>query len=303
MARGCTQCGAAVEVPSGVFSTSCPFCDSPLVEVEAAQSAIDAVVPFVITKAQAARLLREHLAAAWLAPESVRRVARAEELDAVLLPFTAVDACTRSTYSATIGVDWYRTETYTTTENGKTVVRTRQVRETEWFPLSGEHGRRWFDHLVSASRGLPEAEANALEPYDLGRALPFDPALTAGVLAELPSVSADEQRKVLADELSQRAARDIERSLLPGDRSSQLHVSTRSDVERSRTVLLPVWIAAVAGPKGPLRVLVNGQTGEVVGDLPRSWWKIAALVVVALLVGFAVVSCVLGCGAVMGALR
>ena len=71
-----------------------------------------------------------------------------------------------------------------------------------------------------------------------------------------------------------------------------------------RLVLLPVWIAAVPGPNGPLRMLVNGQTGEVVGEVPRSGWKIAlavALVLLPIAMAVAAAMGVAGLGAAMGA--
>jgi two-component sensor histidine kinase len=65
----------------------------------------------------------------------------------------------RSTYNADIGLYWYETETYTVTVNGRTETRTRQKRHTEWHDLSGSHVKVYSNHLVSGSRGLPEAEA------------------------------------------------------------------------------------------------------------------------------------------------
>jgi hypothetical protein len=55
-------------------------------------------------------------------------------------------------------------------------------------------------------------------------------------------------------------------------------------VDGVRLVLLPVWIAAFRTPKGPLRLMVNGQTGEVVGRVPRSAAKVGCLVAVVLVI-------------------
>src|SRR5690606_27362925 len=148
----------------------------------------DRVVPFVVPRERAAALLRGYLQGHWFAPEAVRKAAKPSELDDVLVPFWVFDAVARTTFSARVGLYWYRTETYTVWQNGKARTRTRRVRETEWFPLDGSHVRQWFDHLVSASKGLPEGEANQLEPFDLGASLPYAPALVAGVAAERPTV-------------------------------------------------------------------------------------------------------------------
>ena len=47
-------------------------------------------------------------------------------------------------------------------------------------------------------------------------------------------------------------------------------------------VLLPVWIAAYRYRGKVFRFLVNGQTGEIVGQAPWSIPKIAALVILVL---------------------
>ena len=278
-ARRCPQCGATIEVDETLMSARCAFCESAMVDDDSTREPVDTVAAFDVPRARAADLLKGYLQGNWLAPESVRRAARADELSPVLIPFYAYDALARTTFTARVGIYWYRTETYTTIENGKTVIRTRRVQETDWHPFEGSHARRWFDHLVSASRGLAEHEANALEPFDLGRAKPFSPAMTAGLAAEHPTVPHEEAKRVAGQELAELEQRTIAASHLPGDTHSGMHSNTTSKIEKVRLVLLPVWIAAFPGPAGAIRLLVNGQTGEVVGEVPRSNWKIGCIVV------------------------
>ena len=289
--RRCPTCGAAVEADESVMSTSCAFCDSPLVDSTHEAEPVDAVAPFVVPKERAVALLKGFLQSQRLAPESVRKAAEPEALEAVFVPFYAYDAMASSEYSAQVGINWQRTETYTAYEDGKAVTKTRTVTETEWFPLSGTHKREWKNHLVSASKGLPEVEANELEPYDLGRAKPYSPALTAGIMAEHPTIAHRQAEDVARNELHGLEKRVIASKILPGDKYQALQTTTHVDVQAVRLVLLPVWIAAVKTPKGPLRLLVNGQTGEVVGKVPRSWTKVillglVAMVILALFLGF-----------------
>ncbi|MCA9571637.1 MAG: hypothetical protein KC656_27550, partial [Myxococcales bacterium] len=277
MLRQCTNCGAAVEVDDAVLSATCRFCDSPLVDGARAAEVVDGVVPFTVPKARARDAIVRWLAGLWFVPTALQRASRADELGAVFVPAYAHEALCRSRWTARIGLHWTRTETYTTVENGKTVTKTRQVTETEWFPTSGTHAVVWHDHLVSASQGLSEAESNALEPFDLGQAVPFAPEVVAGVAAEQPTRTHAEVDAVAHDELLGRA-RDAVARLLPGDRSSGLSVQTDVDVQGVRLVLLPVWIAAVTAGGHTVRVLVNGQTGEVVGQVPTDWGKVVVAV-------------------------
>jgi hypothetical protein len=294
--RACPHCGAHVSLPAGQISEKCAFCDTPLVAWSGEGEPVDLVAPFVLDRAQAMARLKQHLGARFWAPEAVRRL-DPRDLDGVLVPFYCFDATAHSDYSARVGIWWYRTRTYTVVVNGKVQTRTQTVRETEWFPVSGSHVASYQDHLVSGSRGLPEAESNELEPFDLGQARPFAPELLSGWMAELPDVGREQAQRTATDELRQRENKQI-LAFLPGNEKADVGNDTALEVGALRLVLLPVWIATYQHKGRPMRLLVNGQTGEVVGRVPRSWVKIA--LAIALVVG--VVVAILACGGLIAGL-
>lgn len=259
-----------MDLPPEQIAAVCAFCESPLVDAEGAGETVDHVVPFVVDRDRAGRRLRGYLQGRWLAPEAVRRGARPEKLHGVLVPFYVFDGIAASEFDARVGVHWWRT-VYT----GK---RVRRVRETEWFPLSGSHAATYTRQLVSGSRGLPEAEANALEPFDMGKALPFSPPLTAGWIAERPSVDHDEAQRIVAREVAERENAAIRGGFLAGDEVADVHNTTRLAIERVDLALLPVWIATYGHGGKVFRLLVNGQTGETVGKVPTSPVKVGCLV-------------------------
>ena len=284
----CPNCGAAVSIPEGRIADACAFCETPLVRDEdATNEPVDLVAPFRLTRQVAATRLRGRLSGDFWAPEAVRKTADPEELDGVMVPFWCYDATARSQYEGDVGIYWYETKTYTVVVNGKTQVRTKRVRHTEWHRLAGTHVHTYNDHLVSGSRGLPEAEANELEPFDLGQAKKFDPSLIAGLIAERPSVDHDEARATASQELANLENRTIKK-FLPGDTARNVTNHTTTHVDEVRLVLLPVWIATFRHNGEVFRMLVNGQTGEVVGTVPRSKTKIGCAIgcVVLGLLGF-----------------
>lgn len=294
----CPNCGARVDLPPEVVADRCVFCESPVVVAQdGVTEHADRVAPFLIERSAAASKLHTHLQGQWLAPKDVRDTDRPDELKGVLVPFYAHDADARSQWSANVGIYWYRTETYwvTVTRNGKTVreQRTRQVRETEWFPTSGTHAATYTDQLVSGSKGLPEAEANALEPFDLGNSLPWDPRLVAGWIAERPTLDRAHAEAVANQELADLEHRAIS-GFLPGDTHARVQNQTSIDVHDVRLVLLPVWIATYRWRGEVHRMLVNGQTGEVVGKVPKAWGKVALLVAAGLFVLLFLIALVAG---------
>jgi hypothetical protein len=278
----CTGCGARVVFEGPALSGVCSYCDSPMVDEPRALPSFDAVVPFRVPQRGAIERLRTYLDNRRWAPASLRAVpVHARGLRGVLVPFWVYEGVVRSEYRAKIGLHWYRTEKYTDREGKK---QTREVRETEWFPLRGSAARQVEDHVVSASVGLPEPEAVALAPFDLGWSSSYDPRLLSGFEAELPTIAASEAERTAVDELREAEAARILHELLPGDVNRVDAIDSRIEVASRRLVLLPVWVATYRQGDVVLRLLVNGQTGKVVGRVPVSKAKVAALVLALLLV-------------------
>lgn len=280
--RQCTQCGATIEMDARALSAQCAYCDAPLVDEQRATTRLDAVAPFRVTREIAVARLHAYLRGKLWAPRAVKMLAvDGRSLRGVLVPHWVFDGVVRSSYDARVGIHWHRTETY---RDSKGQQRTRTVRETEWFPLSGTAARQVEGHVVSASLGLPEAESNALEPFDLGWAVPVDSRLLSGFEAEVPSIARDRALTTANEELRAAEAQRIQRTLLPGDENRLERIDSQVEIARCRAVLLPVWIATYAHESVTRRLVVNGQTGRCAGDVPVSAAKVTLAVVLGLLV-------------------
>jgi hypothetical protein len=218
--------------------------------------------------------------------DSALRRARVEDLQGVYVPGYLYSAVARSSYRAEIGEDYTETETYTETDSeGKTVTKTRTVTRTEWRSLAGQHCGYVTDVVVTASAGLPNAELEAVEPFDLRQLRRYDPALISGWIAEEPSRGRDDCLAVARQEAVAREGTRLA-AFMPGDSFRDLVHSTTVEWETLDPVLVPVWVLAVRyrDDAPPLRVVVNGQTGEAAGKAPLSAWKIALAVAAGLAV-------------------
>jgi hypothetical protein len=210
-----------------------------------------------------------------------------EKLRGVYLPFWSFSMLAQSIWSAKIGEHWYRTETYTTTENGKTVTRTRQVRETEWWPLRGRHHRYYSGYLVSGSRGLPQQYAEQIKPFRLEALKRYQPYFLAGWLSEEYSVDRDDALIMCQREFSEREQKNVG-SFMPGDTHSSLAVTTDYSEINSDLILLPVYLLSYRYGDKLYRFLLNGQTGKTAGDRPWSSYRIG----IAVAIGIAVVAAI-----------
>jgi hypothetical protein len=268
-------------------TTVCPYCAAP--SVVERPPAPERPLPtfalgFVQTPDKARELARRNLLRrSFWAPSSVRN-ASVEELRGIYVPAWLYSALAESQFSAQIGENYTVTETYTTTENGRTVTKTRQVTKTEWRPLQGRHTEYVPDVLVSASSGLPNAELEQIEPFDLRALRRYHDAIVAGWITEGPSLSQQQCLQQARDEVSSLLDKQLA-AFLPGDSHRELSFSTRFHNEALVVCLLPVWVLALRHDprKPPLRFLVNGQTGKVYGQVPVSWVKVVLAVLLGLL--------------------
>lgn len=275
----CENCGSQMSADLDQRSYVCPFCDSTYVvefagEVTGRQRP-EFVIGFAVTKESAQQLFREWLHDnSWFRPGDLTTQSVAEKQRGVYLPFWSFAMRAQSHWHASIGEYWYRTETYVTRDSkGNMVTRTRQVRETEWWPLSGLHHHYYSGYLISGSRGLPQDQAQRIMPFNLPALKRYEPYYLAGWLCEEYSVERDGALALCQQEFQRREKQNVA-AFLPGDTHRQLNVTTQFDQVSSDLCLLPVYILSYRYRDKLYRFLVNGQTGKCDGDKPWSWTRI-----------------------------
>lgn len=285
LAVQCQSCGAQTSLSPGVTAGRCPFCGSPMVAGAASKRLIKphGLLPFHVTREQAQRMFRAWIAGLWLAPNALRRNADAEGIKGIYIPAWTYDCDTRTDYTGQRGDDYWTTETYTTTENGKTVTRTRQVRKTRWHYVSGTVYNRFDDILVLADNSLPRKYAESLEPWDLPSVVPYSDEYLSGFAAESYQVDLPTgfgiARQAMQDPIERTVRQDI-----GGDHQRIDDMDTRYFDITFKHLLLPVWLSAYRYHDRTYRFLVNARTGEVQGERPYSAVKIALLVMLILAV-------------------
>ena len=280
----CDNCGAEIATDPDQRSFICPFCDSTYVVEYAGTTGRqppEFVIGFAFTRDQAEERFRQWLnEKSWVRPKDLNTAQMEGKLKGIYLPFWSFSMLAESSWSAKIGEHWYRTETYTTRDSkGRMVTRTRRVQETEWWPLSGRHHKYYSGYLVSGSKGLPQSQADRIQPFQLPALKRYKPFYLAGWLAEEYSINGDQALATCREVFRQREKQNIA-AFLPGDTHRGLLADTTFRHIHSDLCLLPVYLVSYRYQDKLYRFLMNGQTGRVSGDKPLSYkrigWAIAA---------------------------
>jgi hypothetical protein len=276
----CTGCGAVTHLDASIRATKCAFCGLPLItgDGDAAQQAADdvvapeALVPFAISQEQAQQRFRQWIQSLWFAPSEIKRDSHAKQMQGVYRPYWTYDTHTISHWTGERGDYYYTTETYTTQENGQTVTKTRQVRHTRWSYVSGVYSDFFDDVLISAGKNM-----DFTTEFQLSGLKPYGPQYLSGYGAERYVVSCEDgwgqAKDVIKDEIYSAVRRQI-----GGDEQRVSSVDTAYNGITYKHILLPLYLSCYRYGGKTFCFQVNGQSGEVQGARPYSFWKIFALI-------------------------
>ncbi|MBK8905980.1 MAG: hypothetical protein IPM53_32675 [Anaerolineaceae bacterium] len=236
----CHGCAVEFVLAPEAISMTCPYCDSVYVtETAAAQEIMPphAVVPFRVSLEQAERALRR-----WVKEVGVERPSFSP-IVGIYLPLWTFDV-------------------------GGEIRWGGQVKKGDnWVPISGNHLLFSNDVRVPASRKLNGELAHAFAGFDLDGLQAYDGRFLADWPAErhtipLADASLQARKQVLHD------LRRNPHKLTLADVHNLKLGSLGLIVESFKLALLPVWLVHYKVDGATFDVLVNGQTGYVVGKRP-----------------------------------
>ena len=279
----CQSCQAISVFKPERVAQNCDFCGSPaLVPYDEIKSPIrpESVLPFKLAESDVRDRVRAWYRSRWFAPNKFKSHAFTDTLHGVYLPYWTFDAHVAAQWTADAGYYYYTTETY---RDSKGQSQTRQVRHTRWEPASGALEHFFDDELVPASRGVAANLLRKVEPFPTKDLTPYDPAYVSGWVVEQYQIdlvaAATHSREAMDAKLRQLCAQQV-----PGDTHRNLQVDADYSAQTFKHVLLPVWLLTYQYGARTFQVLANGFTGAVGGKYPKSWIKIAILVIAILIV-------------------
>ncbi len=249
----CESCGGAVVYQVRAQAGACLFCGAKALVVappqDAPPPAPDAWIAPTVDHAKAIARFRSWAGASWWRPKALRDAHI--ELSLLLVPVWSL--------RASLETHWVGIEP-AATRCGKR-------------PVSGlDHERARI--MVPASGSLTQHETFALQPYHEDRAQPWPPERDAPPHEppQLSARAARAQAHALMDAWHTGRIRE-QHGLLSCNTSPVFHDDDLS------LVAIPVYIGVFHFRRRPWRLLVNGQTGALVGEAPIDRLKVALVIV------------------------
>ena len=283
----CQSCQAISVFDEKTVAQRCEFCGSaslvPYEEIKASFRP-ESLLPLKIGDTQVRDAVRAWYGSRWFAPNRLKTGALTDTVKGLYIPYWTFDAQVHADWTATSGDYYYVTESYTDSKGNR---QTRQVRKVRWYPSAGSLDHFFDDELISASRGVHPQLLQKVEPFPTKELVPYNASFLSGWTVERYQIDLPAAAQVSRQRM-ETATQRLCASKVPGDTHKDLNVRADFSAQTFKHVLVPVWLLSYDFHGKSFQCIVNGYTGSIAGEYPKSWVKIA-LAVVAVIVVISVV--------------
>jgi len=279
----CQSCQAISVLDPARQAQRCEFCGSAqLVPYAQSKESFrpESLLPFKVAEDQARDRIRAWYGKLWLAPNALKRRALTDTVKGVYLPYWTFDARVDATWTAEAGHYYYSTETYT---DGSGRTQTRQVQQVRWEPAEGQLSHFFDDDLVCASVGVHPALVRKIEPFPTKELKPYDAGYVAGWIVERYQIDLIAAAKAARDAMDVKL-RQMCAAQIPGDTYRNLEVRANYSGQTFKHILAPIWLLSYTYGAKAFQAVMNGFTGAIQGEYPKSWIKVTLLVIAIIVV-------------------
>ncbi|HYT66686.1 MAG TPA: hypothetical protein VEL51_09725 [Vicinamibacterales bacterium] len=274
----CQSCKAVSVFEPDRVGQRCEFCGSPaLVPYEEIKSPIrpQSLLAFRVADTAVREQIRRWYKSKWLAPGALKSRALVDTVKGVYIPYWTFDAHAECPWEAEAGHYFYTTETY---RDDKGHTQTRQVQHVRWEPASGVVNHFFDDEPIPGTRGVDHALLRQVEPFPTNELVAYDTSYLSGFIVEHYQVvlleAAQASEAAMHEKLEALCAAQV-----PGDTYRNLVIHPTFSAQTFKHILVPIWLLTYTYGARVFHVLVNGATGRMAGEYPKSFWKVFFLVV------------------------
>jgi DNA-directed RNA polymerase subunit RPC12/RpoP len=256
----CGQCGAHSLWPAGQTAAECPYCGSRhLLVSEETEGLVDpqGIAIMQVNERKAADQIMKWLGKGWVNPDDLKESARKSLLRPAYYPFWTFDGILEVHWSCSVN------------ESG---------RDQNWVSRSGVEFEVFDDVLIPGLKAMKFKDLNKLGQFYLKDVVEFSGDYLAGWPALTYDRSLAEATLLARERIVRKVRSELHFRVLPGSQKRDLQTGGVNWQDMTfKHVLLPVWIGWYRYKGKDYPVMVNGQTGQVVGEKPRDTFKVVGI--------------------------
>lgn len=265
----CVSCGARIKLNKYEYSGKCEYCGNNIVGIFKEKNKLipNAIIPFKYSLEDAGKMMAKGIAnSKMFVPTELKKRFPVENIKGVYFPSFSYDAHSESDYNGVLAY----TETYYSFGERKT--------RTVYKDISGHHSLDLTDVVVESSSKLTQIEMNKMGTYNFEERVKFDDGFILGYNVEDYEKTAQECKEVALNMMKE----NIKKSILKQYRSGRVcsfNLTTKYFDEKFTYCLLPLYECEYTYKNKKYKIIMNGQTGKIAGEVPKSGKKIALFVI------------------------
>lgn len=271
----CKGCSAVVEIDPDCTATECPYCGSKYVLADKQVQDImpDGVIPFKIDKGSVKEIFSKWISKRWLAPSKLKNMYERDKIQGIYIPYWTFDADVDCPYTAEGGKERKeKVKKSDGTYEEKTVV--------DWYDTSGRIKNFFDDVLVSATKNMKNSLLKGIEPRESKKDLvSYSPKYLSGYISECYTVPIEDAHRdavsYMENKLREMVRSDVRKRY---DDVRNVRISPIYSDETYKHILMPVYSTAFSYNNKTYNVVINGQTGAIKGQYPKSPLKIGIII-------------------------
>lgn len=240
----CTACGAELMINNVEMSTFCAYCGQPTIVFDrlAKSRKPDYIIPFTISREDALRRIRKKFSSGTFISDETQKF-KPEMVRGIYIPYWMFDFESRQMglFSKSKDCTDKKENTYR-----ECVGRFQKIK-------------------IEASKRFNDEYSKYLEPFDVEKRVPFRKEYLSGFYSDC----GDDNKEKMAKKAIVRVRKMMEEKIM-----EELHIYAwdrlyyEKLLHKPAYILLPVWFVIFTEQNVSYTVLVNGQTGKVIGGIP-----------------------------------
>ena len=269
----CPNCGAKTILTGFQKSSTCAYCDTSLISIDSNNEGIkpDSIIPFVFGTEKAEEIFKTKIKQKWFVSNKFKNTISTDEIHAYYFPAFIYDASCNTSYEGKLYENYDETDSSGNTNSKR-----------KYFDINGQILTTHQNIAIEASTRLSQYELNSIKPYNFNEAKTYIDEYVYGYSLECYSNSLNETKNQAETIIKADIKKDILRKY-DHDGVDYLKMNTEFTHLKYSYCLLPMYRINYSHKNKKYSNIMNGQTGSLTGDYPKSALKISLVVILALL--------------------